>query len=266
MNMLKNKVAVITGGGSGFGRAGAIRFAKEGARVLAADINEEGLKETVSMVEEAGGEAAYIKTDVRMAKGCERMVEAAAERWGKLDIIWNNAGIQGESDLDIGHCPLEMLDRYMDVNVKGVWYGCRFAAPYLVKTKGVILNTSSIVATQGTRGCSTYGTSKGAVRNLTYVVANELGRYGVRSNCISPYCVATPGTLGLGEEFLRNLKSGTALKRLPTVEEIINVALWLVTEESSGVSGFDFRIDMGSAVRSMPSNMKQFAIDNAYEV
>jgi len=266
MYMLKDKVIVITGGGSGFGRSGAIRFAKEGAKIVVADINEEGLNETVSMVKEAGGEAIYVKTDVRLAKDCETMVLTAVKEFGKLDVIWNNAGIQGESSLDIAHCPVDMIDRYMDVNVKGVWYGCRFAAPHLVKSKGVILNTSSIVATQGTRGCSTYGTAKGAVRNLTYVVANELGRYGVRSNCISPYCVATPGTLGLGEAFLNNLESGTALKRLPTVDEIVNVALWLISDESSGVSGLDFRIDMGSGVRSMPSDMKQFEMDNTYEL
>lgn len=266
MKQLEGKVALITGAGSGFGRAGALRFAGEGAKIVVVDINEAGGHETVEMVKAAGGEAIFVRTDVSKAEDCENMVNMAVKVFGKLDIIWNNAGIQGESSLDIAHCEDNMIDRYMNINVKGVWYGCRFAAPEMVKNKGVILNTCSIVATLGTRGCSTYGASKGAVRNLTYVVANELGPYGVRCNCISPWCVATPGTLSLGEEFLRHLESGTALCRLPTVDEIVNVALWLVTPEASGVTGFDFRVDMGGGVRSMPSDMKQFVIDNSYDV
>lgn len=265
MKLLEGKVALITGAGSGFGRAGALRFAQEGARIVVADVNQAGGMETVELVEKEGGEAVFVRTDVSKAADCENMVKTAVEKFGKLDIIWNNAGIQGESALDIAHCPTEMIDRYMNINLKGVWYGCLYAAPEIVRTKGVILNTCSIVATLGTRGCSTYGTSKGGVRNLTYVLANELGPYGVRSNCISPWCVATPGVMGLGKEFLAHLESGTALQRLPTVDEIVNVALWLVSPEASGVTGFDFRVDAGGGVRSMPSDMKQFVLDNPYE-
>lgn len=265
MKMLEGKTALITGSGSGFGKIGAIRFAEEGAQVVVVDVNDNGGADTVEQIRKNGGEAIYVHADVSKAADCENMVAKAVEAFGKLDIIWNNAGIQGESSLDIAHCPLEMIDRYLAIDVKGVWYGCRYAAPEMVKNKGVILNTASIVATLGTRGCSTYGASKGAVRNLTYVLANELGPYGVRSVCISPWCVATPGTMSLGEEFLKNLESGTALGRLPEVDEIVDVALWLVSDEASGITGFDFRIDMGGGVRSMPSDMKQFVIDNAYD-
>lgn len=266
MKMLEGKTVVITGSGSGFGKVGAIRFAQEGAQVVVADINEVGGLDTVAQIKANGGEAVFVKTNVTKAADCERMVKTAVDTFGKLDIMWNNAGIQGESSLDIAHCPLEMIDRYLAVDVKGVWYGCRYAAPEVVKTKGLILNTASIVATLGTRGCSTYGAAKGAVRNLTYVLANELGPYGVRSCCISPWCVATPGTLGLGKEFLDNLTSGTALGRLPEVDEIVDAAIWLCSDEASGITGFDLRIDMGGGVRSMPSDMKQFPLDNAYPI
>lgn len=264
MDYLKDKVALITGAGSGFGRAGAIRFAQEGAKVVVADINQAGGEETVSMIKEVGGEASFIRTDVSKSEDCERMVQFAVDTYGKLDILWNNAGIQGECDDDVAHCSVDMIDRYMDINVKGPWYGCRFAAPQMVKNKGVILNTASIVATLGTMGCSTYGASKGAVRNLSYVVANELGPYGVRCNCISPYSVATPGIEKLGAEHVVRQASGTALNRLPTVDEVVNVALWLVGPESTGVSGLDFRVDLGAGVRTMPWDMEAFFEHNAY--
>ena len=127
MKLLEGKVALITGAGSGFGRAGALRFAQEGARIVVADVNQAGGMETVELVEKEGGEAVFVRTDVSKAADCENMVKTAVEKFGKLDIIWNNAGIQGESALDIAHCPTEMIDRYMNINLKGVWYGCHYA-------------------------------------------------------------------------------------------------------------------------------------------
>ncbi len=265
MGRLDGKVALITGASSGFGRAGALRFAKEGAKIVVVDKTVDEGKKTAEMVKAAGGEAIFVETDVSEAEACKNMIKRTIDEYGKLDIIWNNAGIQGECDWDISHCPADMINRYMDINVKGVWYGIHYAAPELVKTKGVILNTASIVATLGTLGCSTYGASKGAVRNLTYVVAYELGLHGVRCNCISPYCVDTPGVAHLGKEHYNNLLDGTALKRLPTVDEVINAALFLVSDEAAGITGFDLRVDVGAGVRTMPTLMDKFMKNNPYE-
>lgn len=263
---LKDKVIIITGAGSGFGRTGAVRLAQEGAKIIAADINEEGTKETVRMVEEAGGSAIGVRTNVADKNDVKNMVQAAVDKFGRLDGIWNNAGIQGETDYDIFHCPEDMIDRYLDIDVKGVWYGCHFAAPELVKTKGVILNTASIVASLGTFGCSTYGPAKGAVQTLTYTVAWELGIHGVRCNCISPYCVATPGTIDQGPELLELQSSGTVYHRLAEVDEVIGAALFLLSDASSAVTGFDLRVDLGAAVRTMPWDIEKFKQKNPYEI
>ena len=261
---LNGKVMIITGSGSGFGRAGAIRFAAEGAKVVVADINMAGAEETVRLIQQAGGEAIAVKCNVAKAEDVQAMVEAATAAYGRLDGIWNNAGIQGETAQDIAHCPVDMIDRYVDIDIKGVWYGCHFAARELVKTKGVILNTASIVASLGTFGCSTYGPAKGAVQSLTYTVAWELGRLGVRCNCISPYCVATPGTVNQGKELLELQASGTVYNRLAEVDEVVNAAVFLMPDASSAVTGFDLRVDLGAATRSMPWDIQKFMAANPY--
>lgn len=261
---LDEKVIIISGAASGFGRAGAIRFAREGAKVVLADINEEGLNETKKMVESEGYEALVFRCDVASPDDVEAVVEGAVKAYGRLDGIWNNAGIQGETSEDIFHCPIDMIDRYIDIDIKGVWYSCHFAAPYLVKTKGVILNTASIVASLGTFGCSTYGTAKGGVQSLTYTVAWELGRLGVRCNCISPYCVATPGTIEQGEELLNLLGSGTVQNRLVEVDEVVNAAVFMLSDQSSAVTGFDLRVDLGAGTRTMPWDVEKFMENNPY--
>lgn len=262
---LGGKVIIITGAASGFGRAAAIRFAaKEGAKVIAADINSAALDETVALIKESGGEAVSVVTDVTQAEDVKRMVDTAVSAYGKLDGIWNNAGIQGETEYDIFHCPVDMIDRYMDIDVKGVWLGCHYAVPELVKTRGVILNTASIVASLGTFGCSTYGPAKGAVQSLTYTVAWEMGRLGIRCNCISPYCVATPGTLKQPKEVLELQESGTVFNRLPSVDEVVNAAVFLMSDYSSAITGFDLRVDLGAGTKSMPWNVKNFMAANPY--
>lgn len=263
---LDEKVIIITGAGSGFGRAGAIRFAKEGAKVVLADINEEGLADTKRLIKDQGYDAISFLCDVAKAEDVKAAVEGAVTAYGRLDGIWNNAGIQGETEYDIFHCPVDMIDRYIDIDIKGVWYGCHYAAPHLVKSKGVILNTASIVATLGTFGCSTYGTAKGGVQSLTYTVAWELGRFGVRCNCISPYCVATPGTVDQGKEVLDLQCSGTVQNRLVEVEEVVNAAVFMLSDQSSAVTGFDLRVDLGAGTRTMPWNVEKFMEHNPYSM
>lgn len=262
--MLSGKVIIITGAASGFGRAGALRFVREGARVVLADINKEGIEETKRMINEMGFDALAVGCDVSKAEDVKNVVDRAVEEYGTLDGIWNNAGIQGETKFDIFHCPVDMIDRYIDIDIKGVWYGCHYAAPHLVKSKGVILNTASIVATLGTFGCSTYGTAKGGVQSLTYTVAWELGRFGVRCNCISPYCVATPGTEGQGQEVLNLQRSGTVQNRLVEVDEVVNAAVFMMSDQSSAVTGFDLRVDLGAGTRTMPWDVEAFMENNPY--
>lgn len=262
--MLSEKVIIITGAASGFGRAGALRFAREGAKVILADIDEKGMEETKCMLKKQGHGALAVHCDVARPDDVRNVVDQAVKEYGKLDGIWNNAGIQGETEYDIFHCPVEMIDRYIDIDIKGVWYGCHFAAPYLVKSRGVILNTASIVATLGTFGCSTYGTAKGGVQSLTYTVAWELGRFGVRCNCISPYCVDTPGTAGQGQRVLDLQRSGTVQNRLVEVEEVVNAAAFLMSDQSSAVTGFDLRVDLGAGTRTMPWDIEAFMEHNPY--
>jgi NAD(P)-dependent dehydrogenase (short-subunit alcohol dehydrogenase family) len=194
------------------------------------------------------------------------MIKTAVKTFGKLDAIWNNAGIQGETLYDISHCPEDMIDRYLNINVKGVWYGCHFAAPELVKTKGVILNTASFVASNGTIGCSTYSPTKGAIQTMTYTIAWELGLHGIRCNCISPYSVATPGTIGQGEKLLKLHKSGTATGELVEIDQVVNTALFLLSDESSGITGLDLRCDLGAGVRSMSMDFEAFKKNNPYQI
>lgn len=268
MGKLNDKIAIITGAGSGFGRVGALRFAKEGAKVVVAELVVKNGEETVKQIKSAGGEALFIKTDVTKAIDCEKMVKAAVNTFGKLDIIWNNAGLQPYCMKDVAHTPIEDLDRFIDVNIKGVWYGCHYAAYELVKTKGVILNSASVAGSQGNMACSIYSTTKGAVKSMTYSIAYELGLYGVRCNCISPYTVQTPTIIKSikewGEGFEDFLKDGNALKKLPTMDDVVDAALFLVSDESKSITAFDLRIDCGSVVRSQPTIEKKFREINPY--
>lgn len=261
MGRLEGKVAIITGAGSGFGRLSALLFAKEGAKVVVADIVDKNGEETVRQIREAGGEASFVHVNVADAAQSANMVKTAVDTYGKLDILFNNAGIQGDVWEDIAHMKEETFDRYINVNLKGVWMGIHNAAFELAKTHGCIINTASIAATQGYYGCTAYGTSKGGVLSLTYSVANELARFGVRCNAISPYTAATPGITPSPRDL-----EGNPQHRLMEPNDIAHAALFLASDECKCINGINLFVDGGCTTKSPPFEIERFEANNPYPV
>ena len=188
----EGKVVVITGGAGGIGRAAAVRFASEGARVVAVDVSVSGLKDTVAAVEGAGGAALAVEADVTRADDVQRYVAVATERWGGIDCLFNNAGILGAVAPLVDY-PEETFDRVMAVNVKGVWLGLKTVAPAIVaRGGGAIVNTASVAGLKGTPNLVAYTASKHAVVGMTRTASIELVRRGVRVNAVCPAPIETP--------------------------------------------------------------------------
>lgn len=251
---LKGKVALITGAGRGIGRATAILFAKEGAKVAVVDINTRFGEETVEMIRKDGGEAIFIEADVSKAEDAKRMIETCVEKCGKLDVLFNNAGIVkgGKSNDNIEELTEKDWDRLMDVNVKGVFLGCKYAVPYMIKKGGgSIINAGSIAGVVARSGQLSYSTSKGAVVNMTRQLALDLAKYNIRVNATCPGFVSTALVESLiasepnAEERRRTYESWHPLNRFATPEEIAYAALYLASDESSFVTGMTLLIDGG---------------------
>jgi NAD(P)-dependent dehydrogenase (short-subunit alcohol dehydrogenase family) len=250
---LSDKVSIITGGGSGMGRTAALMFASEGARVVVADFSEEGGEETVRLVRDAGGEAAFVRTDISSEADAKAMVDHAIATYGRVDTLYNNAGIMPEEDHSVVDTPVEAWDRVMAVNVRGVYLGCKYAIPKMLdQGTGSIVNVASFVAILG---CSVpqdaYTASKGAVLALTRSLAVQFAGRGVRSNAISPGPIETPLLMDwlLKDEAAKQLR----LARNPTgrfgkPEEIVHVAIYLASDESRWTNGANFVIDGGISV------------------
>ncbi len=250
---LSDKVAVITGAGSGMGRTAALMFAAEGAKVVVAEYDEAAGAETRDQVMAAGGDAVFVKTDVSSETDAAAMVAAAMDRYGRLDVLYNNAGIMPEADHSVTDTDVETWDQVMAINVRGVFLGCKYAIPRMLEQgSGSVINISSFVALLG---CSVpqdaYTASKGAVLSLTRSLAVQFGPQGVRSNAICPGPIETPLLMDwlLKDEAAKNLR----LARNPTgrfgkPEEIVNVAVYLASDESRWTNGAHFVIDGGISV------------------
>ena len=252
--LLNDKVAVITGAGSGIGRASAIKFAREGAKVVVADVQDDGSAETVRSIQSAGGTAAAIHTDVTDASAVDRMIKTAVETYGRLDILFNNAGmiIKG-TVLDVDE---ESFDRIFAVNVKGVFLGCKAAIPIMLSQGGgVILNTASQMGTVGFEESSIYPATKGAVIQMTRCLALDHATDGIRVNALCPGPIETPMNLqsshlmGDVAEDQKRLIDRTPLARKGTAEEMANVAAFLCSDESSFVTGAAILADGGWTAR-----------------
>ena len=252
--LLNDKVAVITGAGSGIGRASAIKFAREGAKVVVADVQDDGSAETVRSIQSAGGTAAAIHTDVTDAAAVDRMIKTAVETYGRLDILFNNAGmiIKG-TVLDVDE---ESFDRIFAVNVKGVFLGCKAAIPIMLSQGGgVILNTASQMGTVGFEESSVYPATKGAVIQMTRCLALDHATDGIRVNALCPGPIDTPMNLqsshlmGDVAEDQKRLIDRTPLARKGTAEEMANVAAFLCSDESSFVTGAAILADGGWTAR-----------------
>ena len=245
---LEDKVAIITGAGSGMGRVAAQMFAAEGAKVVVAEFDERGGTETERLVADAGGEASYIKTDVSREGDARAMVDHAVKRFGRVDVLYNNAGIMPEADHSVTDTEVAVWDQVMAVNLRGVFLGCKYAIPRMVEQgSGSVINISSFVAILG---CSVpqdaYTASKGAVLSLTRSLAVQFGPNGVRSNAICPGPIETPLLMDwlLKDEAAKQLR----LARNPTgrfgkPEEIVNAAVYLASDESRWTNGAQFVID-----------------------
>jgi NAD(P)-dependent dehydrogenase (short-subunit alcohol dehydrogenase family) len=250
---LRDKVAVITGAGSGMGRTAALMFAAEGAKVVVAEYDEAAGAGTVDEVQAAGGDAVFVKTDVSSETDAAAMVAAAMDRYGRLDVLYNNAGVMPEPDHSVIDTEVAVWDHVMAVNVRGVFLGCKYAIPRMVEQgSGSVINISSFVALLG---CSVpqdaYTASKGAVLSLTRSLAVQFGPQGVRSNAICPGPIETPMLMDwlVKDEAARNRR----LARNPTgrfgkPEEIVNVAIYLASDESRWTNGAHFVIDGGISV------------------
>src|SRR5579885_1984982 len=242
MGKLDGKVALITGAGSGIGRATARLFAKEGARVAVVDWVEKSAAGVAAGINQGGGEAIAIAADVSKAADAQRMVGETVSRWNRLDILYNNAGI-GPVNL-VHTMPEEEWDRVLGINLKGVFLGCKYALPELMKRGGAVLSTASVSGLEGTNGLPHYCASKAGIIALTKVIAMDYAQYGIRANCICPGGVNTALNQSYrprDPEGLRQWERASAgahlLGRQAEPEEIARVALFLCSDDSSFITG-----------------------------
>jgi NAD(P)-dependent dehydrogenase (short-subunit alcohol dehydrogenase family) len=249
MTRLDGKVALITGAGNGMGREAAVLFAREGARIVVADVLEAGARATVNAVQEVGGEAVAVITDVSKADDVEAMVRTAVETFGALHVLYNNAGIFPADDGGATETPESTWDRVMEVNLKGVWLGCRFGIPAMLESGGgSIVNVASFVALMGAATAQiAYTSSKGGVLAMTREIAVEYARRGIRANALCPGPIDTPllaellGDPARRERRLVHIPMG----RLGRAEELAKAALFLASEDSSFMTGAALVVDGG---------------------
>jgi len=246
---LANKVALVTGGSSGIGRAAAIALANAGAKVLISDVNGEGGAETVRLIENTGGEASYITADVSHADEVNTMIAAVIDRYGKLDIAINNAGIGGELS-PVQHQTEATFEQVMAVNVKGVWLCMKHEIPLMRQNPegGAIVNLASVAGLIGFPNNAIYSASKHAVIGLTKSVALELASKNIRVNAVCPSYIDTSMVSMMLEDQPRladKLHVASPMRRLGKPEEIAETILWLVSDKASFVNGVALAADGG---------------------
>jgi len=250
---LDGKVAIITGGASGMGRVAGTMFGREGARVVLADVSEEAAESAAAEVRAAGGDATAVVADVSREDDARRMVEHAVATYGRVDCLYNNAGIMPAADHSVIDTDVDTWDKVMAVNVGGVFLGCKYAIPRMVEQgSGSIINIASFVAILG---CSVpqdaYTASKGAVLALTRSLAVQFAPQGVRTNAISPGPIETPLLLDWlvkDEEAKRIRLARNPTRRFGKPEEIVHVAIYLASDESRWTNGANLVIDGGITV------------------
>lgn len=250
---LAGKVCVITGAGSGMGRVASVIFAREGAKVVVADVSEAAGNETVAEVRAAGGEASFVRADVSREADAKAMIDHALATYGRVDCLYNNAGIMPEGDHSVIDTDVDTWDRVMAVNVRGVFLGCKYAIPAMIANGGgSIINIASFVAILG---CSVpqdaYTASKGALLSLTRSMAVQFAPRGVRTNAICPGPVETPLLLDWlvkDEEAKRIRLARNPSGRFGKPEEIVNLAVYLASDESRWTNGASLVVDGGISV------------------
>ena len=246
---LEGKVALITGAGSGIGRESALLFAKEGAKVVVVDINDAAGNETVEMIRAQGGDATYVHADVSQAAECAKMVRVAEETYGKLNVLFNNAGIMHSDDADAVATEEDVWDFTMAVNLKGVFFGCKYGIPALRRAGGgSIINTASFVALMGAATPQiAYTASKGGVLALSRELAVVHARENIRVNALCPGPLRTELLMAFldTEEKRQRRLVHIPMGRFGEAKEIAYAALFLASDESSFVTGTAFIVDGG---------------------
>ncbi|MBC8449493.1 MAG: beta-ketoacyl-ACP reductase [Chloroflexi bacterium] len=250
---LKDKVALITGGAAGIGKATAQRFIEEGAQVVICDVNQEAGE---AAVQELGSGATFYRVDVTDRQAVQGWVDDVVDKHGRVDILVNNAGVLRDNLLVrvkdgelVKQMPEADFDLVIAVNLKGVFNCTQAVAPVMIRQgSGVILNASSIVGLDGNFGQTNYVATKAGVIGMTKVWARELGRYGIRVNAVAPGFTATEMVMQMPEKILEGMRARTPLGRLGHVRDIANAYLFLASDEASFISGVVLRVDGGIVV------------------
>lgn len=241
---VKDKVVIITGGGSGIGKETGLLFAREGAKVVVGDVNEKAGGETVDAIKNAGGDALFVKLDVSNREETKQAVKDTIAKYGRIDVLINNAGII--QDALVVKMTESQWDKVIDINLKGPFNCIQAVAEQMIaQGSGVILNISSIVALYGNVGQTNYAATKAGLVGMTKTLAKELGKKGIRVNAIAPGFIYTPMTATVPEKILDMMKEKTPLKRLGTPGDIANALLFLSSDEASFINGAVISVDGG---------------------
>ncbi len=246
---MDGKVALVTGAGSGIGQATALTFAREGAKVVVADVNAQGGEETVSKIKESGGESIFVHADVSSATDVEAMVSDTVEAFGRLDFAHNNAGIssQGRGGPTHEH-PEDSWDRVIDINLKGVWLCMKQEIPQMLEHGGgAIVNTASVAGLVGLRNAGAYVASKHGVVGLTKTASLEYAQLGIRVNCVCPGYIETSMTAEILSDTERRTQilAAEPIGRVGTPVEIAEAVVWLCSDAASFVTGHAMTVDGG---------------------
>jgi 3-oxoacyl-[acyl-carrier protein] reductase len=251
--ILQDRVAVITGGAAGIGRATAEAFSEAGARVAVWDVRREEGEALVAELAAAGREAVFAAVDVTDGAAVDGAVAALLERWGRVDVLVNNAGITRDAQLVkiregqvLGRMEEAAFDQVLDVNLKGVFLCTRAVVPAMAaQGGGVILNASSVVGLYGNFGQTNYAATKAGVIAMTQTWARELGPRGIRVNAVAPGFIATEMVLSIPEPVLQRMAKATPLQRLGTAEDVAQAYLWLASDQAAFIHGAVLSVDGG---------------------